>query len=242
MNRTSWIIVIFTIIIIALAGFFFIWPEANSSWKIYKQEQQAKKDLEDVSKRKDVLAELSKTNQHSNLYDIASKYIPEEANSGDLVIQLTAVAKEAKLTVDQISLETETKAKTTTEEDTTTNKTNSSSQTTTSSESSDINEVGFNLKVSGTFADFLNFLKSIETSSRLISIYAMNLTQTQDKFTADIKGKAYWKKGVSLEKNLANISIPQETINKFQNLKTYGNPINLPAEQGFGRPDPFAGF
>jgi len=239
MNRISWIIVITTIVIIALVGFFFIWPKANSSWKIYKQEAQAKKDLEDVSKRKDVVAELSKTNELSSLYDIASKYIPEEANSGDLVIQLTAMANDAKLTVDQISLETEAKPKTTTGEDTTTNTT---TQTTTSSNTSDIKEVGFNLKVSGTFADFLNFLKSVETSSRLISISAMNLIQAQDKFSADIKGKAYWEKGVSLEKNLANISIPQETISKFKNLKTFGNPINLPTEQGFGRPDPFAGF
>ena len=243
MNRTSWIIIIATLAIVVAAGFFFIWPQANSSWKLYKQELQAKKDLEDVSKRKEVLAQLSKTNQLANLYDIASKYIPEEANSGDLVIQLTAMANGANLTVDQISLETETKAKTTTEADTTTNKTNSTnSQTTATSNPSDVQEVGFSLKVSGTFADFLNFLKSVETSSRLVSIYAMNLAQTQDKFTADIKGKAYWEKSVSLEKNLANISIPQETINKFQNLKTYGNPINLPTESGFGRPDPFAGF
>ena len=239
MNRTSWMMVIITILMFAAIGFFFVWPAASSSWKIYRQEKQAKKDLEDVSKRKAVLTELSKANQLANLYDIAAKYIPEDANSGDLVIQLTAMANDAKLTVDQISLETETKPKTTTEESTPSQTT---AQTTTSNPSSDAKEVAFTLKVSGSFADFLTFLESTEASSRLMAITAMNLNQAQDKFTATLKGKAFWEKGVSLEKNLANIEISPETIAKFQNLKTFGNPINLPIEQGFGRPDPFAGF
>ena len=247
MNRTSWLICGVTLAILAVLGLFYLWPVSKSSWQIYNQEKQAQKDLSDASKRKEVLTALSQNNQLTDLFAIASQYIPENANSSDLIIQLSAMASQNSLTVDQVSLEGQNQSSSTSQEQATTNQsstanTNTSTAKGSASNATAIQEVDFALKVSGSFGDFLNFLKSTETSSRLITIKAMNLTQANGTLTADLKGKAYWKKGTSLENNLANITISQETINKFQNLKSYGSPINLTTESGFGRPDPFAGF
>lgn len=244
MSRTSWIFVMATIVIIGVIGFLWLRPVVASSWKTYSDTQVAKKDLDEASKKKEVLENLTKNNQLASLYDIASKYIPETSNSGELIIELTAMAAQSNLSVDQVSLDDkkDTKEESTTEA-TTDNKTQTKETTTASSSNSSANnEVNFSLKVTGTFPDFLNFLKNTETSSRLIAFTAMTLAQEQDKFTAQLTGKAFWKKGSSLDKTLANIEISEDTINKFQNLKTYGTPINLPTESGFGRTDPFAGY
>ncbi len=247
MSRTSWIFVAATAVIIGVIGFLWLRPVVASSWKTYSDTQIAKKDLIEASKKKEVLENLAKNNQLASLYDIASKYIPESSNSGELVIELTAMAAQSNLSVDQVSLEdkkdtgAQDETTPTTDNKTKTNETTSASSSNTSS-SGNNNEVNFSLKVTGTFPDFLNFLKNTETSSRLISFTAMTLAQETDKFTAQLTGKAYWRKGSSLDKTLANIEISQDTINKFQNLKTYGTPINLPTESGFGRTDPFAGY
>jgi len=245
MNRASWVIVAITFLIIAALGVLYLWPVAKSSWNIYQETNQTKKDLEDISKRKEVLTELTKNDKLSYLYNIASTYIPEESKSGELVIELTAMANQSNLKVEQVSLEQIEKTQKSNEE-TTDKKTetagSSQKTSTTNVQETSSQEVDFSMKVSGTFADFLNFLKATETSSRLISITAMNLNQSNDQFIAQLNGKAYWKKGTDLEKNLTNIEISKETIAKFQNLKSYGTPIDLPTESGFGRPDPFAEF
>jgi len=238
MSRTSWLFVATTIVIIGVIGFLWLRPVIASSWKTYSGTQTAKKDLTEASKKKSVLENLTKNNQLASLYDIASKYIPESSNSGELVIELTAMAAQSNLLVDQVSLDDKKDTATTKEEGT--SETTSTPSSDTSSAAN--NEVNFSLKVTGTFPDFLNFLKNTETSSRLISFTAMTLAQETDKFTAQLTGKAFWKKGSSLDKTLANIEISEDTINKFQNLKTYGTPINLPTESGFGRTDPFAGY
>jgi Tfp pilus assembly protein PilO len=248
MSRTSWIFVIVTFAICAIIGFFFIRPVVASSWKTYKSNRQAKKDLSETSGLKDALTKLTKNNQLKSLYSIASSYIPQTADSGTLIIELSGAAEQANMTVAGISMES--KQTTSQPEDQTAtggNKqtqsaTNQNSTSQTNTATSSLQELPFTMKVSGTFTDFMKFLQNIETSSRLISVTALSLNQRNNAFSADITGKAYWKKGTDLEKTLANIQISQETIDKFQNLKTYGKPINLPQESGFGRTDPFAGF
>jgi len=243
MNRLSWYFIIGAVIICGTFGFFYLYPQANSSLKTYQETQKAKNNLTDVTKEKELLTNLSKNDQLSKLYDIASKYIPETEQSGELVIELSAMANQNKLQVEQISFESATtSAETTKQSDTTTNKTDSATtnQATEPAKSSENKELTFTLKLGGTFTDYINFLNNLSTSSRLISITSMTLTKSSDSFSAQISGKAYWKKGTNLEKNLTNIEISQATIDKFQNLKTYGSPIDLPTESGFGRPDPFA--
>lgn len=235
MNRTSWIFVIISLLICSVIAFFLIRPAVSSSWKTYKDTQAAKKDLEDISKKKEALNELSKNNQLTTLFNTASSYIPEEGNSGALIIELTAIANNAKMKVEQVSLEANT-ASATPQDD------SKPSATATPTENSNISEIPFSMKLTGTFADFQKFLQDTETSSRLITISGMNLSQADTAFTATINGKTYWKKGSNLEKTLANIQISKETIDLFKNLTTYGIPINLPSESGFGRTDPFASF
>jgi len=239
MNKTSWIFVGVTFIICAGISFFFIRPAVSSSWTTYKETQTAKKDLENISKRKDILNELTKNTQLNTLYDTASTYIPEEANSGALIIELTAIANNAKMQVEQVSLESNN-ASATPQEDSSAN--TQSQAPAASASGNNIQEVPFTMKLSGTFADFQKFLQNTETSSRLITISGMTLSQNDTAFTASITGKTYWKKGSTLESNLNNIQISQATIDLFKNLKTYGLPINLPSESGFGRTDPFATF
>lgn len=245
MNRISWIFIGVSALIFIAIGFFFSRPNVTSAWQTYTQIQTAKNDLDAAAKKKEILTTLSKNNQLSNLYDIATKYIPESGDSSGLVIALSAMAGESNLKVDQLTFETAppaggAKADTT---DTTKTETPAATSTNTSDKSATttgVQEIKFNMTVSGTFPDFLNFLKSVESSSRLITFSKMSFSQSDTTFQAQLSGTAYYKKGNSLETTLENIKISQDTINKFQNLKSYGTPINLPTESGFGRTDPFA--
>lgn len=242
MNRMSWIFIFASVVIIALISVFFIRPIATSSWQIWNQNKQAKQDLADAAKKKEILENLSKNNKLNTVYDIASNYIPKDQRSGDLVIELTAIAGQSNLKVEQLNIDSGTTSAKTTETDTSKSTPTSTSTPTANASNSDIKEIKFSMKVSGTFSDFLNFLKGTETSSRLITITSMSLTQTQNLLSAQVAGITYWNTSVALEKTLANIEIPQAIIDKFTQLKTYGSPINLPTESGFGRANPFVEY
>lgn len=246
MNRLSWIFIGSTLIIILAVSFFIASPLAKSCYKAYKDKKQAKQELIDAGKKKDFLTSMSKSDKLTSIFNIASSYIPETQNSSDLVIGLTAIASGSNLSVQQLSMEnstSSTQSKTATQDTDSSKPATTPAPTTTPAKDADkASEVKFTIKLAGSFPDFENFLKGIETGSRLITITAMVLAQGQDSFTAQLTGKAYYKKGTVLEKTLANIEIPQETIDRFLSLKTYGTPINLPTESGFGRTDPFAEY
>jgi len=226
MNRISWIFISVTTVICLLIGFIITRPNATNAWKIYNDTQTAKNDLTQVSKKKEILTTLDNNSQLENLFNIASKYIPENDNSSALVIGLSALAGGSNLNVDQLTFENVVPATT-------------DPKNTTTPPTGGTKELTFSMTVSGTFPNFLNFLKNTETSSRLITFSKMGFSQTDTNFIAQLSGTAYWKKGNSLETTLDNIKISKETIDKFQNLKSYGTPINLPTESGFGRANPF---
>lgn len=241
MNRNSWLIIGATFLICLAYGFFFIRPVVTNSFQTYRQIAQAKKELNDINKKKEILTKISQNDQLKNLYQTAIQYLPQEADSSNLVLELSALASQNNLKVEQISSST-TKAATQENQDTSTNNSNQNNQqntTNSQSEPGGSQTADFELKVSGTFSDYLNFLNNLETSGRLISIPKMNLTQGTGTFSAQLSIKAYWKKGLSLEKNLANINVSTDTIQKFQNIKSNSTPINITTEQGFGRPNPF---
>lgn len=238
MNRTSWIIIAITTIVVFLIGIFFLYPNIKDAWGIVRDTQNVKKDLAEITTREEVLTKLSKNNQLTDLYDIASKYIPENQDSSELVIELTAMADQANMKVEQVSLDTGTTPQST-PDNTDAESAAQDKTSTTKSTTPNLSELKFTLKLSGNFSDYLTFLKSAETSSRLITFNSMNLSQTDTTFTAQLTGLAYYKKGTSLENTLENIQITEATIAKFKNLKTYGIPINLPTESGFGRTNPF---
>lgn len=247
MNKLSWIFIGATFLILALFSYFFIYPQTTSILKIYSDLNKNKTDLENINTEKDALAKLSKNNQLQTLYDIATKYIPETQQSGELVIELTAIAEQSAMKVEQISLEASKTATTPASADTTgttqadTTKTNTTTPAPASTTpATEAQPVDFSMKISGSFPGFIKTLQSIETSSRLITISNMQLTQATDVFSASITGKAYYKKGISLTNDIKNMDISQKTIEMFTNLKTYGSPIDLPTESGFGRENPFA--
>ncbi|AKM82070.1 TPA: hypothetical protein DD449_03150 [Candidatus Berkelbacteria bacterium] len=228
MNRLSWIFIGSTSLIVVLFSYFILKPMVNNSWQIHNEIKKTKTDLQDASKKKEVLTALSKNNQLDTLYGIASKYIPLSQNSSELVIEMSAVANQANLKVEQFSLDNSApKAATTT------------TPTTSTSAVSGVTELKFSIKVSGNFSDFLTFLKNTETSSRLITFNSMQLATTDNVLSVQLIGSAYWQKDSNLDQTLTNVTVTQSTIDKFQNLKSYGTPINLPAESGFGRTNPF---
>lgn len=251
MNKTSYIIVAITILIIAGFGYFVSYKQARSAYQTYNDISKIKSDLAQVSQKKTILENLSKNNELNTLYDIASKYIPTQADSSQLILELSAIAATNNLKVDQFSLEnSKTNATTSNATDTTTTKTTdktapttdtstTKTDTSTTKADSNISELPFSMKVSGGFIDFLAFLGNVQTCSRLVTITSMNLLQDTNGFSSDVAGKAYYQKVTSTDQNLNNINISQEIINRFQNLKTYGTPIDLPTESGFGRSNPF---
>lgn len=247
MNRTSWIFIGTALLILAISGFFLFRPITLSDWQTYRATKSAEKELEEISKKKEVLTNLAKDNQLKNLREIAAKYIPEEAKSSELILELTAMAEQNKLQIEQVSLESK-KPTDKKDEDTSASSTSSTTSSPSSSTSSSnqpaapggSQEISFTLKVRGTFGDFIGFLKSAETASRLVAIKGLTLAYDDKGFSAQVSGKSYWKQSETKEKTLVNISVTKETIEKFQNLKTYSLPINLTHEEGFGRTDPFA--
>lgn len=244
MSRLSWIFIGATSLIVLVFGYFFFYPQITNILKIYNDLGTNQAKLNDINKEKEILNNLSKNNQLQSLFDIASKYIPEEQKSGELVIELTAIAKQSNMKVEQISLDSaKTATGATPSSDTTqtdTSKTNTTTSTTPTTNTNEATNVDYAIKISGSFSDLIKVLQSIESSSRLITISKIQLTQTTDVITAQIDGSAYYKKGVSVTNNVKNVEITKKTIDMFQNLKTYGSPIDLPTESGFGRENPFA--
>lgn len=237
MNRTSWIFIAVTSTICLVIGLFFTRPNVINTLEIYRETQTAQSDLTQVSKKKEILTSLADNNQLGSLFDIASKYIPESDNSSELVIGLSAMAGQSKLGVDQLNFENAAPAPKPTPAPATSGTTTTTPAT--DNTNTGTKEITFSMTVSGTFPDFLNFLKNTETSSRLITFSKMSFSQTSGSFIAQLSGTSYWKKGNTLETTLDNIKISKETIDKFQNLKSYGTPIDLPTESGFGRTNPF---
>jgi Tfp pilus assembly protein PilO len=238
-----------TAILIGAISFLAIKPVVVSLWSAWKDLERAKEDLSQVEEKKKILEELKKNPHLVNVGQIASKYIPTDKESGELVIELTAMASANNLKVEETSM-VETKPSSQTSEETTPeankNKTPTPQPSASQTSSSGAKEVAFTMKLSGTFTDFLNFLRDVDSSSRLISLKTLSLQMTataeQSTFTAQIGGAAFYKNDVSLANTLDNIRVSDETIKKFLNLKTYGAPINLPAESGFGRTNPFENY
>jgi len=221
MTRKSQIFIAVTALICLGFGFFFSKPKIANAWQTYREIQNTKKDLSQTAQKKEVLSALSKDNLLNNLYDIAAKYIPSDQNSSELVMSLSALAGQSNLSVDQLTFDDAASADTKTTE-------------------TSMKESTFSMTVSGTFSDFLNFLKNAETSSRLITFDNMNFSASNSVFTAQFSGTAYWKTANALTATLENIKVSPDTINKFQNLKSYSTPTNVNVESGFGRTDPFA--
>ncbi len=237
-----------TLLVIGGIGFFAIKPVVTSIWSAWKDLERARNDLSQVEERKKILEELKQNPSLSNVGQIALKYIPKDEETGELVIELTAIATANNLRVEETSME---KARTTTTQPADEVSTGAKSPTPTpnasaSASSAIAKEVAFTMKLSGSFTDFMNFLRGVDSSSRLISLKTLTLetSQTTDQITfiVQIGGVAFYKSDVTLANTLDNIKVSDDTIRKFLNLKTYGAPINLPTESGFGRGNPFEGF
>lgn len=245
-------IILITLIVVAAICFFLIRPVTTSIWASWKGLQQARSDLTNLAEKKQILEALKNNPDLANVGGIALKYIPQESDSGELVVELAAIANNNNLKVEEMSMEKSQETKTSEEVTTPTPKSTTSTQASpATSTTGGAKEVDFSMKLSGSFGDFLNFLRGVESTSRLISLESialqMNTTTTgqqqpQAALSAQIKGVAYYKPDVSLEPILANINVSQETIDKFLNLKPFGSPINLPTESGFGRTNPFENY
>lgn len=251
MKNQKLIIIGITALVVLGIGFFLIKPVVASVWSSLKNYSQAKSDLKALNEKKQILAELQENPNLKNVSEIAQNYIPKDTESGQLVIELTAMARANNLKVEQISLEKSKTSTGTTEEATPAPAKKNASPTPTPSGSAsptgDAKPVDFSLQVSGSFSDFLNFLNTVETSSRLISL--KNITMQQkvgtDKsvsFSAQISGSAFYKNKTTVESTNDNLKISDDIINKFLNLKAYGQPIDLPTESGFGRSNPFENY
>lgn len=247
MKSKPLIILAVTFFVVAALAFFLILPVASSILASWRSLGEARQNLATIDEKKAVLEKLQNTPELQSITDIAKKYIPEDQQAGELVLEITSMAVANNLKVEQTSL---AKSQTTTKTDETPTPSPKSKTGPSPSTSPKIEEqtktVDFTMQISGSFGDFMNFLKSIETGSRLITVKNISL-QTKsgaDKitFSVQMSGGAYYKSKVTLEDTLENIKISPETIEDFLNLKAYSQPINLPSESGFGRTNPFENY
>lgn len=248
MKTKPLIIIIITLLVIAGITVLLIKPVVSSILSSWRDLSKAKANLEIIEEKTQVLEALKNDQNLSRVADIAQKYIPKEEESGQLIIELTAMAQANSLKIEQTSLE---KSSESSDEQTTSESGASPSPTpnATSSPTPEAKTVEFSMNINGTFPDFMNFLKAIETSSRLIVLnnLSMQTKESSDQstpvtFSAQFVGVAYYKQEDSLSDDLDNIKIAEETMEQFLNLKTYGQPINLPGESGFGRTNPFENY
>lgn len=247
-NRSITILAV-TILIIGVISFLFIKPVVSSILSDWRSLEKAKQDLKDVEDKKRAIEDLKKNTNLSNISSIAQKYIPVDSESGSLVIELTAMAGQNNLKVEQTSMEQPKSTEKASSADSTETQSKTPTPAASTSNQAKYKEVQFSITLNGTYSDFMNFLRAVDSSSRLISLKLLNLIQEPPKegtttpaFKADLTGVAFYKPEVSIEKNLENLKISNETTQKFLNLKSYGLQINLPTESGFGRSNPFDGF
>jgi len=251
MKTKPLLIIIFTLIAGGGLVFFLIRPVVSSILSSWQALSQAKENLKIIDEKKQALDALQNNKNLSQVAEIAQKYIPEGEEVGQLVIELSALAEQNNLALEETTLAKPKEAPKEQETPTPAAKNPSPSPQTSSPSSTTggAKTVDFTMKLSGSFADFMNFLKALETSSRLISLKSISLQSKTDPkqpgvFSAQvaITGSAFYKDKITLEKNLENIKVSDETLEKFLNLKTYGQPINLPGESGFGRSNPFENY
>lgn len=245
---------ILTISFVIIVGIiiFMIRPVVFSVWQSWIKLKEAETEQQTVEEKKQILESLKNNPKISEVSQIAVKYIPQASDTGQLVIELTAIAGSNSLRVEEMNMEKSKESSASSgDEDSTPaaqGKTPAPASSSTPQVSKEAKEIEFSMKLSGSFFNFMNFLREIETSSRLISIKTIALqnkaasTPEEASFYAQIEGAAYSKKEVSLTNTLENIKISETTIEKFLNLKTFGQPINLPTESGFGRGNPFEGY
>lgn len=224
---------------------FLVKPVVSSIYTSWKDLNQSKESIKSIGEKKQVLEALKSNKDLAQVADIAEKYIPKDQESGQLILELTAIAAANNLKVEQTSLEKSTEAPKAQDDTTTGTKTTATPGPASSPAAPETKNVGFTMKINGTFSDFMNFLKAIEANSRLVTIKNMTMQSKIDAtnktvlFSVQLAGTAYYKDKVSTDVSLDNIKISADTLKTFLNLKTYGRAIDLPAESGFGRTNPF---
>lgn len=239
MNRTRLGIWGATLLLCAAIGFFVLYPGIKQDLKTLADTKQAQVELQTAAQMKKALSDLSTNIDLAKLGDIAVNYIPTEAKSSDLILEMTAIATKASVGINQLALTPDT---TLPKASSTADSTSADATTTTTTPAAPAkiaNEIGFQITLSGTFDGFLQFLRLTETSARLITIQSIAMTQGTDKFTAQVSGKSYYKKDFVQDSSLAGITIAPETIAKLQNLRTFAASVDTQNEAGFGRINPF---
>lgn len=248
MKNKPVIIIAITLLIIAAISFFVIRPVVSSVLIAWNELNSSKENLKIIEEKKAILDGLKNDSNVKTVASIADKYIPQNEDSGELILELAAMAQTNKLKVEQTSLEKSQETKTAESTEETGAKPESAvTPIPAPTPAPDAKKIGFSMSVAGTFPDFMNFLRSIESSTRLITLDDISMqskvgTDNVVAFTAEISGTAYYKKDTSLTDDLDNIKITDETMQRFVNLVTYGKPIDLPTEEDFGRTNPFENY
>lgn len=247
--KTKPIIIIgVTALIVLGIGFFLIWPTALSVYQGWRDLSSSQENLRLVEEREKAIADLKKNKEQlTNIAAIAEKYIPKSYESSQLVLELTAIAQDNGLVVNQTTMESAKTASASKEEDTSAASPTpeASASASASGGSASVQNINFSMKLTGPYPNFLNFLKTVETSSKLTVIKTIALQTNAEsgntQLSFQISGASFYKPKTTIESTTANLVVSKATIEMFQNLKSFAQPIN-PAESGYGRSDPFAGY
>ena len=244
MNKPIIIIWSITISICAAIGYFIMYPNITNGLKTYNSTKQINEELTNSTQRKKVLTDLSKNNDLAGLTKIATSYIPEDSMAAELILELSGIAKNAGVEVDQLSFS---------------NKTSTPSSgpgpgadpsmgegpmgaAAVGMVSGNTEEVGFQMTISGGFDSIIKFLSLSEVSARLTSIQSISLSEDKlgGKTSAQISGSGYWKKATIMQaSDTSSVMITAETIQKLKSLTQNSEPVNTTTEEGFGRANPF---
>lgn len=250
-NRTFWLFITLTILVLAFISFFLGIPAIKKINRTFGEINQKKQEITKAQEKLTALRELKTKEQNLNeLSSLAQNYIPQSKREGDFIIDLEKIAQDSQVIINSTtvveSAEKKAQNKTTQEEDTTAKKTTKEQKTaatTAEQKTTAVAQTKITANLTSNFRSLLNLLFNLERGRRLSSFESLTINRDEEGIlSSKIEGAIYHKAKVTTQPTLENIKISPEVENKLKNLGQFGEYINLQNEGGFGRDDPFAGF
>lgn len=169
MNRTSWTIIIITILASAIIIVCFLLPNISDFRKINMQNAAALEESRTSTEQIEILKNLKQNNQMPNLIKVATNYIPTDPETDQFKQTITTLAQNSGLQIDQFDL------------------------TALPSKTTSINELNFSLTTTGSISNLIAFIKNIDKSARLVSLNTIHITANVAQMTEVVSGSAYFK-------------------------------------------------
>lgn len=187
-------IVVGLVITAALTYFVYI-PQIKSSFLIWAGNMITKEEILTLEQKKANINELKKQKKEAeDLVNSLAQMLPAKKESGELLIEVEAIAIKSNVNLADIKF-TEEKAATASTTSTSSEGTTGKTTSVKGASTEKFKEMTFEMTVQGSYGDVINFLRDLEKMNRAITIDKYDLSETKGTVQASFKGKAFYKNG-----------------------------------------------